>query len=81
MARMFLSGWGQQLSANIGVRCRKRLPAKVKFFTALHRRMQDVRTQTSLPVVLVGDLNISHRPEDVHPMRRWVNVDDMLADA
>jgi len=54
------------------------LSYKMKFLSALRRAMQRERQQNNKPVILVGDLNISHRANDVYWKNRAVYVDDIL---
>jgi hypothetical protein len=52
------------------------LRSKLHFLDALRKSMQEARKQK--PVILVGDLNITHRPLDVHWSDRVVYVDSIL---
>ena len=53
------------------------LSYKMKFLNALRRAMQKQRDQHGKHVILVGDLNISHRPRDVYWADRVLFVNDI----
>lgn len=52
------------------------LKNKLKFLNALRQAMQQTRQEK--PVILVGDLNITHRPLDVYWSDRVVYVNDVI---
>jgi exonuclease III len=54
------------------------LPGRMRFLRALGEAMRRWREERGRPVVLVGDLNIAHRPIDVHWRYRRVDVDGVL---
>lgn len=54
------------------------LSYKLKFLNALRRAMQHQRSEKKKPVILVGDLNISHTEKDVYWSDRVVCVHDIL---
>lgn len=47
---------------------------KTQFQAALLASMRRVRQETGLPIVLVGDLNLSYRTEDCHFMNRKLDL-------
>ena len=51
---------------------------KMKFLHALRRAMRHQREQCNKKVILVGDLNISHRPKDKYWGDRELFVNDIL---
>jgi exonuclease III len=55
------------------------LGMKLKFLQKLRLRMQELRTKYRKPVILVGDLNIAHQPQDVFWRYRMIRVDRVLA--
>jgi len=57
-----------------------RLPFKLRFLAALRRRMQAERARGKA-VVLLGDLNMSYRPQDYHRKWRSLQLDQLLARA
>lgn len=55
-----------------------RLPFKLKFLASLRQRMQMERAKGKA-VILVGDLNMSYRPQDYHRKWRSLQLDDLLS--
>eukprot|EP00730_Choanoeca_flexa_P001014 TRINITY_DN10440_c0_g2_i5.p1 TRINITY_DN10440_c0_g2~~TRINITY_DN10440_c0_g2_i5.p1 ORF type:complete len:726 (+),score=140.60 TRINITY_DN10440_c0_g2_i5:20-2197(+) len=55
-----------------------RLPYKAKFLAALSKLMQQLKSQ-GYNIILLGDLNIARRAQDVHWERRLLHVEDFLA--
>ena len=53
------------------------LSYKMKFLNALRRAMKKQRDQHGKHVILVGDLNISHRPQDLYWADRVLFVNDI----
>lgn len=56
------------------------LSYKMKFLNALRRAMKVQRTQRKKKVILVGDLNISHRPKDKYWADRVLFINDIQHD-
>jgi len=56
------------------------LGIKLKFLYTLRQCMNDQRTKHNKAVILVGDLNLSHEPEDVFWRYRQLNVEIIVED-
>ena len=56
------------------------LPSRLRFLRALRQAMRDQREKLRRKVVLVGDLNIAHRAQDVHWKYRRVYVDRVVTE-
>lgn len=54
------------------------LTYKMKFLNALRRSMQYQRTIQHKPIILVGDLNISHTMNDIYWEDRVISIDDIM---
>ncbi|ANQ10541.1 Uncharacterized protein PCOAH_00048360 [Plasmodium coatneyi] len=54
-----------------------RLDYKMRFLHAVRCKLLELRITTGLPIVLVGDLNISFRNRDVHYLNNVVNLDEL----
>jgi exonuclease III len=65
---------------NVYVPCstQKNRQQKMKFLTALRHCMQEQRRTRHKPIILVGDLNITHTKYDVHYMNRIVYMNELL---
>ncbi|GAB68407.1 exodeoxyribonuclease III, partial [Plasmodium cynomolgi strain B] len=54
-----------------------RLDYKMRFLHAVRSKLLELRITTGLPIILVGDLNISFRNRDVHYLNNIVNLDEL----
>ncbi|KMZ78544.1 exodeoxyribonuclease III [Plasmodium vivax India VII] len=54
-----------------------RLDYKMRFLHAVRCKLLELRITTGLPIILVGDLNISFRNRDVHYLNNVVNLEEL----
>ncbi|GAW82929.1 exodeoxyribonuclease III [Plasmodium gonderi] len=54
-----------------------RLDYKMRFLHAVRCKMIQLRITTGLPIILVGDMNISYRNRDVHYVNNIINLDEL----
>ncbi|SBS87301.1 exodeoxyribonuclease III, putative [Plasmodium ovale] len=55
-----------------------RLDYKMMFLHAVRAKLMHLRITTGLPIMLVGDLNISFRNRDVYHLKNVVNLNELL---
>ncbi|CRH03846.1 exodeoxyribonuclease III, putative [Plasmodium relictum] len=56
-----------------------RLDYKMKFLHAVRAKLIQLRITTGLPIILLGDLNISYRNRDVYYLNNIINLNKLLA--
>ncbi|CAD2106621.1 exodeoxyribonuclease III, putative [Plasmodium vinckei petteri] len=56
----------------------ERLDYKMMFLHILRAKLIQLRISTGLPIILLGDLNISLRNLDVHFLSNYINIHDLL---
>ncbi|ETB59736.1 hypothetical protein YYC_03140 [Plasmodium yoelii 17X] len=56
----------------------ERLDYKMMFLHILRAKLIQLRISTGLPIILVGDFNISFRNLDVHFLSNYINLHDLL---
>ncbi|KJP86139.1 hypothetical protein AK88_04190 [Plasmodium fragile] len=54
-----------------------RLDYKMRFLHAVRSKLLELRITTGLPIILVGDLNISFRNRDVYYMSNVINLNEL----
>lgn len=82
--RCIVTDHGSFVLYNVYVPCsagQSQLPLKMKFLSALRASMRKERILNHRPIILVGDLNIAFRKEDVYWKWRVLLVDDILKNA
>ncbi|SOV19096.1 exodeoxyribonuclease III, putative [Plasmodium sp. gorilla clade G2] len=56
----------------------ERLDYKIRFFHAVRAKMLQLRIVTGLPIILLGDFNISYRNKDIYYLNNIINLDILL---
>ncbi|ETW39976.1 hypothetical protein PFNF135_06002 [Plasmodium falciparum NF135/5.C10] len=56
----------------------ERLYYKVRFFHAVRAKIIQLRIVTGLPIILLGDFNISYRNKDIYYLNNIINLDILL---
>ncbi|SPJ12684.1 exodeoxyribonuclease III, putative [Plasmodium sp. DRC-Itaito] len=56
----------------------ERLAYKIRFFHAVRAKILQLRIVTGLPIILLGDFNISYRNKDIYYLNNIINLDILL---
>ncbi|SOV82860.1 exodeoxyribonuclease III, putative [Plasmodium reichenowi] len=56
----------------------ERLYYKIRFFHAVRAKILQLRIVTGLPIILLGDFNISYRNKDIYYLNNIINLDILL---
>ncbi|SOV83030.1 exodeoxyribonuclease III, putative [Plasmodium sp. gorilla clade G3] len=56
----------------------ERLDYKIRFFHAVRAKILQLRIVTGLPIILLGDFNISYRNKDIYYLNNIINLDILL---